>query len=313
MLNSSWNGSYKSVARKADARECSVSSNPLSELIVDFRSRLFRYIRLVYCNRTRYDRAQSVFRTMKDLRLAGRVVTEKRRVFSAALGITKIEVEYMRKCSSVFSCTYVFPSSTACPHKIRAKAFREAKTSDRLDELKKRIELYRRNMFDVDALQQCALALESYLISDLDSLSTLYSGREWLLGVGHFKVPDGDDFFESDRLCAKLARAGAGAAIMSEDLDNVALFGADMMVREVFNGFFVYVSLKDIMTALSSASRTDAVHKCCLLGTDYNRGLKGIGPVKVGKIDHVKAKELFETCLTAQSVKPDRLYELFML
>ncbi len=313
MLNSSWNGSYKSVVRKADTRECSVSSNPLSELVVDFRSRLFRYIRLVYCNRTRNERSKSVFRAMKDLRLTGQVVAEKRRVFSAALRLTKIEVEYMKKCSDTFSCTYVFPSPNACPHKVRVKEYRSAKTSERLEELKKRIALYRRNMFDTDALQQCALALESYIISDLDSLSTMYSGREWILGVGRFKVPNGSDFFESDRLCASIARANAGAAVLSEDFDNVALFGTDMMVKEVFNGFFVYVSLKDTMAALSSVSRADAVHKCCLLGTDYNRGLKGIGPVKIGKIDHVKAKELFETCLAAQSVKPEKLYELFML
>ena len=101
--------------------------------------------------------------------------------------------------------------------------------------------------------------------------------------------------------------------MLSEDYDNLVLFGCDMIVAEAHKKFFVYTSLKDVMATFDSVSRKDAVHKCCLLGTDYNLGLKGIGPVKIKKIDTKKTKELFETCLNAQHLKPDTLYNFFML
>lgn len=310
MLNISCNSSYKDVAKKAVTRECMISEKPVGELIVDFRSRLFRYMRLMYTNRTYSERARSVFRTMEDLRLTGEVVTEKKRVFAAALIITKKEVEMME----VTSCTYVFASPGECAYKKEKKKKQIQSLRIRLEELKKRIELYKKNMFDLEALKQCALAIESYIISDLDNISTMYSGREWTLGIKKYRIPTGIDMFESDRLCARLAKeAKVATAILSEDLDDVLLFGTDIIIKEVYKQFFVYVSLKDTMAAFGSVSRKDAIHRCCIMGTDYNMGLKGVGPIKAKKIDTIKAKELFEICLAAQSIKPNNLYNFFLL
>ena len=85
------------------------------------------------------------------------------------------------------------------------------------------------------------------------------------------------------------------------------------MIQDIHPKFIVYVSLKDTMATFESVRRQDAVHRCCIMGTDYNRGLKGIGPVKVKKIDAKQAKQLFETCMTSQSIKPDKLYDFFLL
>lgn len=101
MLNTSYSVGYKGLAKKTNKKECLISDNPVSELIVDFRSRLFRYIRLVYPLRTCGERVCSVFRTMKDLDSTNQVVTEKRRVFIAALNLTKKEIEYAHVSSSV--------------------------------------------------------------------------------------------------------------------------------------------------------------------------------------------------------------------
>lgn len=308
MLNSGWASSYKNLARKAETRECRVSDEPVGLVIVDFRSRLFRYMRLAYANRTQRERALSVFRTMRDLRLTGEVVAEKRRVYDAALAIAKREVDHMR----VPKCTFVFPSGQRCPHKERARARNAEKAGSRLKELKKRISVYRSNMFDLDALEQCALALESYVISDIEGVSTMHANGERFLGVDAYRVPGESDDFESDRLCARLAM-GIGSAVLSEDFDVVALFGADLMVTEAHKNFFVYISLRDVMETFCSVSRKNAVHKCCLMGTDYNWGLKGIGPVKAKKIDAAEAKKLFETCMASQSVRPGTLYNFFMV
>lgn len=288
MLNSGWASSYKNLARKAETRECRVSDEPVVLVIVDFRSRLFRYMRLAYANRTQRERALSVFRTMRDLRLTGEVVAEKRRVYDAALAIAKREVAYMR----VPRCTFVslwpaLPAQRTRADKKRRKDRKQAK------ELKKRISVYRSNMFDLDALEQCALALESYVISDIEGVSTMHANGERFLGVDAYRVPGESDDFESDRLCARLAM-GIGSAVLSEDFDVVALFGADLMVTEAHKNFFVYISLRDVMETFCSVSRKDAVHKCCLMGTDYNWGLKGIGPVKAKKIDAAEAKKLLK-------------------
>jgi hypothetical protein len=308
MLNTCCNSSYKELAKQAVTRECLVSEQPVYGLIVDFRSRMFRYMRLTYSNRSYLDRAHSVRTAMKDLRTTGDTVTEKKNVFFAALVTIKKEVEMMQ----VKTCTYVFPSAVNCPYKKAKKEKQAAHTRVRLEELKKRIELYKTNMFDLEALKQCALALESYIMSELDSICAMYSGKEWMLGVGNYEVPSNIDKYESDRLCARLAKEGC-YAILSEDFDVVMLFGADIMVKEVYKQFFVYISLKDTMTVFNSVSRKDVIHRCCIMGTDYNMGLKGVGPIKAKKIDDTKAKQLFEICLTAQSTKPKDFYEFFLL
>lgn len=327
MLNSS--GSYKSLARKTPVRECGIAEEAVSEVVVDFRSRLFRYMRLVYSNRGQTERALSVFRTMRDIRTTGDVFTEKRRVFDAALASTVKEAERMR----ALKCTYVFPSTERCPHRVE----RSSESEKKLDDLRERISEYRRDMFDIYALDRCALALESYLMSDFDRLSKMHAGSERFLNLGQrsepslrfdvlperqhipgcgsgttrlYVAPDESDSFESDRLCARMS-GGIGVALMSEDHDVVALFGADMMITEVHRNFFVYSSLRDTMETFGCANRRDLIHKCCIMGTDYNRGLRGVGPVKARKIDAAKAKELFETCTSAQSVSPDVLHKFF--
>ena len=308
MLNSGWNTSYKALVRRTESRDCSVADQPLSEIIVDFRSRVFRYLRLVYTKRNQHDRARSVFRAVKDLRLSGEIITEKKMIFNAVISLTNKELEYL----AVPNFTYVFPSEAQCTYKERAKATRVVTTADRFIEFKKRLAEYKNNIFDMNALDYCASALDSYLISDLEGVSLMYSKREHIVPVKRFTVPNEDDFYESDRTCAKLAKR-KGAAVLSEDFDNLVLFGCDMIIVEAHMKFFVYVSLKDAMATFNSVSRKDAVHKCCLLGTDYNLGLKGIGPVKIQKIDTKKTKELFETCLNAQRLKSETLYNFFML
>lgn len=325
-------GSYKSLARKTPVRECGIAQEAVSEMVVDVRSRLFRYMRLVYSNRGQKERALSVFRTMRDLRTTGDVFTERRRVFDAALASTVKEARRMR----VQKCTYVFPSTEHCSHRVE----RPSESGKKFDNLREQISEYRRDMFDLEALERCALALESYLMSDFDRLSKMHAGSERFLSLGQlseptshhipgcgvttlperhhigsgathlYVVPDESDSFESDRLCARMS-GGIGVSVLSEDHDVVALFGADMMITEVHHNFFVYSSLRDTMDTFGCANRRDLVHKCCVMGTDYNRGLRGVGPVKARKIDAAKAKELFETCTSAQSISPDVLHKFF--
>lgn len=329
MLNSSWSASYKNLANKTDLRECSVSERPFSEIIVDFRSRVFRYMRLIYTNRPLADKINSVFRAMKNIQ------SERKRVFNGALILIKKEVAMMKPKK----CTYVLCSPVTCPFKERIKLVRAEMCTKRRDEFNQCVEVFKRDMLDADALQKCCAALESYILSDVENICMMYNKEEWLLGVEHYELPRKADYFESDRLCATLSaatpaysgsaadknpnfyeatskhlfkRASSGAAaVLSEDFDCVVLFGADIMVKEVHKEFFSYITREDVMNIFGSTCRKDMIHKSCLMGTHFNLGLKGVGPIKAKKLTGPAALKLFETCMAAQSMDKNKLYDFF--
>ena len=197
----------------------------------------------------------------------------------------------------------MFGSRIPCPYKERLRRSRLPTVERRLEEFIDASQRFRNNMLDVDSLKRCVSALESYIIADIDSVNSVYDGQEWLLVPEARCIKPGKrDMYESDRLCARLAdkravwpaktdsratncpRTGT-TAVLSEDLDCVALFGANTMVKEVHRGFFVYTTIDDVASTFRAATRENMVEKCCLMGTDYNLGIKGVGPVKVQKID----------------------------
>ena len=291
---------YKALAKKTKPRECITSDNPLSEIVVDFRSRLFMYIRTKYINKPLKQKIDGLFRAMNDLE------AEKKQVFQAAIAVMKVEVSLMH----VRKVTYVFPSFMTCPYKEHVKSLAKAAAESRLMEFKKCALEFKRNMLDTDLLSKCIAALESYMISDLEGICSVYKGIEWLfVPKAKYIVPKKDDMFESDRTCARIGRS---SAVLSEDFDCLALFGANFMVREVYNGFFSYTVLKDVMETFKSKTRKNLVEKCCLMGNDYNFGLKGVGPVKVTKIDASETSKLCKTCLSAQSIKSENFWKFFL-
>jgi hypothetical protein len=300
MLNNSKCAGYKVLAKNAEFRECVTSDDPLSEVVVDFRSRLFMYIRTKYVNMPLKQKIGRLFMAIEDLE------GEKRYVFNAALAATRMEVSALGVKS-----TYVFGSLSSCPYKSRLRLDREAVTRARLEEFASRVAVFKRDMLNVELLKQCIVALESYIISDLDGVCSVYRGREWMLvPESNCIVPGGADMFESDRMCARL---GKRSAVLSEDFDCLALFGANLMIREVYRGFFSYTTLKDIMNTFKSTTRENLAEKCCLMGTDYNLGLKGVGPVKAKKIDASETNRLWKICISAQSINPVRLRNFLLL
>ena len=301
MLNKSKSAGYKALAKRAKIRECMVSDDPLSEVVVDIRSRVFMYIRRVYLNTPLKERIDGLFRAI------GNIEKEKERVLCAAIAMAKMEVSMMR----VRKATYVFGSATPCPFKGHLRSERNAVARIRLAEFRGRTREFMSDMLNTELLGQCIAALESYMVSDLEGVCTMHRGNEWLLVPGaSYSVASKADMFESDRTCAKLGKL---SAVLSEDLDCVALFGANFMVKEVHRGFFSYTTLKDVMEVFNSDTRENLAEKCCLMGTDYNFGLKGVGPVKVQKIDARRTSELCSTCLSAQSIKAKEFRGFLML
>ena len=356
MLNSSSNADYKKLAKKTACLECSISEKPFGTLIVDFRSRVFRYMRLAYINRPLHEKINSIFLVMNEyensyldalstrtLRVRvensensqneSNMLTEKKRVFHEALKLTKKEVALIKPKE----CVYVFCSPHTCPYKEKIKTERRKMCEKRLQELNNCMREFKRDVLNVGLLKKCCAALESYIMSDVENICAMYAGKEWLLGIETYTFPKSDNYYESDRLCANvfstilhsdtkcLSNAvlentrsenmtnSNSPAVLSEDLDCVVLFGAEFMIKEVFEQFISYVSLKDIMNTFGVKDRKDMVHRCCIMGTHFNLGLKGVGPVKIKQLDATKAAELFKTCIKHQHIDQKDFYKFFNL
>jgi hypothetical protein len=303
MLKRGRSTGYKQLARKADVRECMVSDEPIRELVVDVRSRVFMYMRTRYLSAPLKEKIGRLFAAM------GSLEEERKRAFRAAIAVAKREVSFV----GVQRVTYVFGSHTPCPYKVPLHQERQAATAAKLSEFKSSAARLRSNMLNTELLGECIAALESYMLSDLDGVCSSYAGREWLfVPAPNLAVPGAADRFESDRLCARLAR-GRPCGVLSEDLDCVALFGVNFVVKEAHRGFFSYTTLGSVMEVFGSATRENLVEKCCLMGTDYNLGLMGVGPVRVKKIDEHETLALCRACLAAQSITQGDFWNFMLL
>ena len=321
MLNSSFNADYKKLAKKTPYLECSIEEKPFGTLIVDFRSRLFRYMRLAYINRPFHEKINSIFSVLghhvseskafsKNVN-DSTMLEEKKKIFHGALKLTKKEVALIQPKE----CIYVFCSPHTCPYKEKLKTERNKVCEKRLQELNNCISEYLCDVLNVELLKKCCAALESYILSDVENICAMYAGKEWLLGIENYTLPGSDNYYESDKLCANICGSSSSSspAVLSEDLDCVVLFGAEFLVKEIFDQFISYVSLKDIMNVFGVTNRKDMVHKCCIMGTHFNLGLKGVGPVKVKQLDAKKATELWLTCIKHQHINPKDFYNFFNL
>lgn len=308
----SWNKGYKDSSKKLKLRECILSDSPISTIVVDFRSRLFRYIRLVVKNRSLKDKVMCIFRILQQNINVSQFSfeTENQQVFDSAIKFINVEVSALMPKKRI----YVFPSETVCSYKKETNNKREVVAKEKYNNLITRLNIFKKDLFNLEMLVECHFAFESYLFSNLDELSLMYTSSKVLAGIDYV-VPDANNYFESDRMCATL-RKSESADILSEDLDCLSLFGSELIIKDVYNKFFSYYSLKDLMSVFNANNRKELVHKCCICGTDYNYGIKNTGYVTAAKIDAKKAESQFKYCIGAQpsrSIKDIQDFYKFLL
>ena len=132
-----------------------------------------------------------------------------------------------------------------------------------------------------------AATLEDYMVSDAKELLSL-------LGIPVVQAPS-----EGEAQAAYMARKGDVTAVASQDYDSL-LFGAPKIVRNVtLTGTIKYpskgievrlepelVELKKVLEGLE-ISYEQLVDMGIIIGTDYNEGIKGIGPKKA--LEYIKA------------------------
>lgn len=296
MLNSSWNSGYKQLAYKTPFSDCQICDHPVSTIAVDFRSRLFQYIRLVYINRP----IEHKISCMYNILFNNNINQEKLHVFNNALRYTQKEV----KTLNIPNCVYIFGSKHTCQFRKPIRKYRVTKRKLQWTKLQELLQQFSQNLFNLDILIECSNAFDGYLLCCLDQLAQLYINNP-LVSQLTIITPDSNDYYESDRLAAKFQ------TVLSYDFDCITLFNAKMMITNVYNKWFEYVTFNDIMKMFKSCTKEELIYKCCLLGTDYNLGWKGIGPYKVTKIEKNKLFLLFQSCLQLQSINIDQLLAFF--
>jgi len=116
--------------------------------------------------------------------------------------------------------------------------------------------------------QAMASVGEKELAECREALSAL--GVPWIVAPG-----------ESDAQCADLVARGQAWAAVTQDWD-IALFGAPRALRNLTLSKTRPPELLDLAPALASAglTREQLVDVAILVGTDYNEGISGVGPVK---------------------------------
>lgn len=114
-----------------------------------------------------------------------------------------------------------------------------------------------------------------------------------VLGVPNLIAPG-----EAEAQCAHLVGAGKAWAAVTQDWD-IALFGAPRALRNLTGSTTRVPEMLDLPVALKAAglTREQLVDAAILIGTDYNEGLSGFGPVKA--VRFVKQHRDVEAALTA--------------
>ena len=111
---------------------------------------------------------------------------------------------------------------------------------------------------------------------DLEECRTFLTalGLPWIVAPG-----------ESDAQCAQLVQSGRAWAAVTQDWD-IALFGSPRALRNLTLSTTRTPEMLDLAAVLRTAglTREQLVDAAILIGTDYNEGAAGVGPVKAVKM-----------------------------
>ena len=315
LLKNGKGSGYKELAKKAERSqkfEIGKDNYELNltggQVVVDVRSCLFKYLRTVCTARSIWKKIHCIFRIILKGIEAEMMHTFKEAFMAIRADATRLSMK------TGGGLLYVFCDERRCPYRERQKiASRIADKTAASERLTAYMNTYKRDLLNVDAIVDMHTAFEGYLITHVEEVCLAFNGIEHALGVPYTK-PEQEDNFESDRLCARLAKNSS--IILSEDYDCIALFGADRMVLSDSSeneDKIRYVDMSNVMDAFGSSNREELLYKCLLMGTDYNLGVKGIGPARIQRLDTYAAKQEAEECMLLQSLDIDDVKRFFMI
>ncbi|OYT55190.1 MAG: flap endonuclease-1 [Candidatus Altiarchaeales archaeon ex4484_2] len=155
----------------------------------------------------------------------------------------------------------------------------------------KRREIRRRSELKDEARREWSKALSEDRIEDAGKYAKRTSRftedmvAECKTLLGYMGVPYVQAPSEGEAQCVKLCQEGDAWAVGSQDYDSL-LLGAENLVRGLtLSGKYEMslIKLEDVLDSLK-ITREQLVDMAILIGTDFNEGLKGVGPKKALKI-----------------------------
>ena len=317
-LKSSKGAGYKALARHTTFKTCNPKDFICTYVAVDVRSRLFRYVREMSIIRSTKRKIRCVFGlllrgTMLEIEQVCNEALQQMMAEASLLGAKKIQ--------------YVLCSPERCQYRERLRLLdRTLEKTKATDRLITALRKCRKHILDVSVMLKCHDAFVSYVIAHIEEACLVYNRAEgYCKAYGKAtSMPGQEDSYESDRLCARFyAEEPMGtslfankkthycSAVLSEDYDCIFLFGANKMIKKVTNNAVQYVTIQDAMKVFECNDRKSLAYKCCLMGTDYNLGLRGIGPKKAAKINNELV--LVEECMRQQCIDIQDLMEFFLI
>ena len=135
-------------------------------------------------------------------------------------------------------------------------------------------------------LKEATLAGRAERIAENESIElTLQQLAESKVLLSALGIPWMDAPMESDAQCAHFVRTGFAYAAVTQDYD-IALHGAPRAGRNLTNSQTRKPELLDLDVSLRNAAltREQLIDVAILIGTDYNDGFAGVGPVKAVKL-----------------------------
>jgi flap endonuclease-1 len=133
-----------------------------------------------------------------------------------------------------------------------------------------------------ERIEAARVAGDNYQASVAVDDEDLEECRQFLtaLGMPWIEAPG-----ESDAQCAHLVQAKHAWAAVTQDWD-IALFGAPRALRNLTLSTTRAPEILDLAVVLKTAglTREQLVDAAILIGTDYNGGVAGVGPVKAVKM-----------------------------
>ncbi len=148
----------------------------------------------------------------------------------------------------------------------------------------------------LEALAKEASALDDDLTDEFRTLLSLF-GVPWVRAPG-----------EGEAQCARMQQDGIVDGVISDDSD-VLLFGATRVYRHFFSRKACVRYEGEAIVSATRMTRSMVVMLALLLGCDYSIGVRGVGPVRGGRLVRLLASQCPLADATGSSVPshPDRL------
>ena len=181
----------------------------------------------------------------------------------------------------------------------------------------KKLEIERRRKIREEAEEKWKTALEEGKLEEAQKYAKMSSSvseeiiNESKLLVSYLGFPVVQAKSEGEAQCAKICQDGNAFATASQDFDSL-LFGSPRTLRNLSMSRAEYLELIELEKL--NLKREELILIALLVGTDYNPGIKGIGPKKALKLvkEHKTIENLKKNVEWDFEIDLETLYYFFL-